>query len=125
MPHAQGIMNYLGSNQPQSFAGFLDTCSMGNVQLDFENSVAYNVPFPCSGTVNNNAFTTNTCTNNMVQWQQFAEQYANNSLRIRLDQYTHRVIVMPQAYMKLMTGEGLIAGIIGFAMQGACLVDFI
>ena len=100
-------MSYLGTSLPQNLAGFLGTCTMGNVQLDLSNSAAFKIPFPCSGgnASNGTAFTTNTCLNNVVPWQQYAEQYAVNNLGVHMEQYSHRVIIMPPNYLSIMTGR--------------------
>ena len=92
---------------PQNFNGFLDTCTMGHLQIDIQNSAAYNIPFPCSGgdVSNSTAFTTDTCLNNVLPWQLYAERYAIDHLKVNMDPFTHRVIIMPANYSSIMTSE--------------------
>ena len=92
---------------PQNFNGFLETCTMGHLQIDIHNSAAYNIPFPCSGgdVANKTAFTTHTCRNNVLPWQLYAERYATEQLGVKMDPFTHRVLIMPTNYSAIMTGE--------------------
>ena len=84
-------MNFLGLTQPQNLAGYYQTCTMQNLQLDTAGSTAYNIPFPCSGKMpDGTTFDTSTCYNNELPWIQYAEQYVKNTLGVNIDGFQQR-----------------------------------
>ena len=86
-------MAFLGTTQPLSLAGYYNTCTMGGMSLNIAGSVAYNVPYPCAGGAvpgSKDTFTMDTCNNNVVAWQSYAESYVTTKLGVNLAPYAHR-----------------------------------
>ena len=103
----QAVMAFLGTTQPQNLAGYYNACTMGGVSLNVTGSVAYNVPYPCAGggiLDNKDTFKMDSCNNNVIPWQNYAENYVITKLGVNLAPFAHRVILLPMNFHDIMTG---------------------
>lgn len=89
------VMAFLGT----ALASYYSTCTP--ISLNVTGSVAYNVPYPCAG---DGTFTMDTCNNNVIKWQIYAENYVTTKLGVNLAPFAHRVIILPLKYRVIMTG---------------------
>ncbi|EFJ51593.1 hypothetical protein VOLCADRAFT_87774 [Volvox carteri f. nagariensis] len=103
-----------------SLAGYLSTCSYGQVKLLPENvKVLDGVQVPCSGNLQRghpfstgSSFTTRTCNeaDNMAKWHYWLDEWAAATHGVRAADYHHRVMVLPKSFVDLVTGCGGFSG---------------
>ena len=97
------IIAFLNTTQP-NLAGFLSTCTMGNLTLDYANCAAINVQYPSNPTLNDGTpVSLTTCTNNMENLLYFAGEYAQKH-GVNVDAFHCRVLVLPVNYTTIFTG---------------------
>ena len=100
----QDIMDYITID----LVGMYEQCSMGRAQVDAKNSVVITVPFPCGGRSgmlkDGTQFWTNSCKDNVVPWQVYAEEYVQKQ-NIDPLSFHHRVLVLPQNHTETIGSD--------------------